>query len=90
MVGRVFLILVGGVFASGTLTFILADNARLADISHIRSLHTAEKVEHLVLMLEAIPLKSRGSVAVAASHNGIAAEISSAKVGGGEPDVELN
>lgn len=89
MVGRVFLILVGGIFASGTLTFFLADSARRADISHIRSLHTAERVEQLVLMLDAAPREARGPVAAAASRNGIVAEISGAGVGEGESDIEL-
>lgn len=89
MVGRVFLILVGGIFASGTLTFFLADSARQADISHIRSLHTAERVEQLVLMLDTVPREARGPVAAAASRNGIVAEISGAGIGEGEPDIEL-
>lgn len=89
MVGRVFLILVGGIFASGTLTFFLADSARQADISHIRSLHIAERVEQLVLMLDAAPLEARGPVAAAASRNGFIAEISDSGIGEGEPDIEL-
>jgi len=89
MVGRVFLILVGGIFASGTLTFFLADSARQADISLIRSLHTAERVEQLVLMLDAVPREARGTVAAAASRNGFIAEISNTGIGEGEPDLEL-
>jgi signal transduction histidine kinase len=89
MVGRVFLILVGGIFASGTLTFFLADNARRADISQIRSQHTAERVEQLVLMLDATPREARGQVAAAASRNGIVAEISGAGIGAGVPDTDL-
>lgn len=89
MVGRVFLLLVGGIFASGTLTFFLADSARKADISHIRSLHTAERVEQLVLMLDAVPREARDPVATAASRHGIIAEISGAGTGEGEPDIEL-
>lgn len=89
MVGRVFLILVGGIFASGALTFFLADSARRADISHIRSLHTAERVEQLVLMLDAAPREARGQVAAAASHNGFIAEISNSGISAGEPDTEL-
>ena len=89
MVGRVFLILVGGIFASGTLTFFLADNARRTDISQIRSQHTAERVEQLVLMLDATPREARGQVAAAASRNGIVAEISGAGIGAGVPDTDL-
>lgn len=89
MVGRVFLILVGGIFASGTLTFFLADSARRADISQIRSLHTAERVEQLILMLDAVPRDARGLVAAAASGRGMVAEISDAPIGEGEPDMEL-
>lgn len=89
MAGRVFLILVSGIFASGALTFFLADSARRTDISHIRSLHTAERVEQLVLMLDAAPHEARGRVAAAASCNDIVAEISGARAGEGEPDTEL-
>lgn len=89
MVGRVFLILVGGIFASGTLTFFLADSARQADISQIRSQHIAERVEQLVLMLDAAPLEARGQVAAAASRNGFTAEIANTGIGEGEPDIEL-
>lgn len=89
MVGRVFLILVGGIFASGTLTFFLADNTRRTDISQIRSQHTAERVEQLVLMLDATPREARGQVAAAASRNGIVAEISGAGIGAGVPDTDL-
>jgi signal transduction histidine kinase len=89
MVGRVFLILVGGIFASGTLTFFLADNTRRTDISQIRSQHTAERVEQLVLMLDATPREARGQVAAAASRNGIVAEISGAGIGAGAPDTDL-
>jgi signal transduction histidine kinase len=89
MVGRVFLILVGGIFASGTLTFFLADSARQTDISLIRSLHTAERVEQIALMLDAAPRESRTQVAAAASRNGILAEISSTGNDAGEPDVDL-
>ena len=89
MVGRVFLILVGGIFASGTLTFFLADSARQADISHIRSLHTAERVEQLVLMLDAVPSEAKASVAAAASRHGIVAAISGTGIDAGEPDLEL-
>jgi signal transduction histidine kinase len=89
MVGRVFLILAGGIFASVTLTFFLADSERQADISHIRSLHAAERVEQLVLMLDAAPREARGQVAAAASRNGFIAEISDAGIDEGEPDIEL-
>ncbi|MHB8167594.1 MAG: ATP-binding protein [Sulfuricella sp.] len=89
MVGRVFLLLVGGIFASGALTFFLADSARQADISHIRSQHTAERVEQLVLMLDTVPREARGLVAAIASRNGIIAENSGAGIGEGEPDTEL-
>lgn len=89
MAGRVFLILLGGILASGALTFFLADNARRTDISQIRSLHTAERLEQLVLMLDATPREARSSVAAAASRNGIVAGISAAGSDAGVPDIEL-
>lgn len=89
MMGRVFLILVGGIFASGTLTFLLADSARQTDISQIRSVHAAERIEQLVLMLEAVPREARGQVVAAAGRHGIVAEFSGADASGGEPDDEF-
>lgn len=89
MVGRVFLILVGGIFASATLTFILADSERQTDISQIRSLHMAERVEQLVLMLDASPREAKSRVAAAANRNGFSATLAASPVSGGEPDTEL-
>ncbi|HUW51056.1 MAG TPA: ATP-binding protein [Sulfuricella sp.] len=89
MVGRVFLILVGGIFASATLTFLLADSERQMDISQIRSLHMAERVEQLVLMLDATPREAKARVAAAANRNGFSATIATAPISGGEPDADL-
>ncbi|MCE5181208.1 MAG: HAMP domain-containing protein [Betaproteobacteria bacterium] len=89
MVGRVFLILIGGIFASATLTFILADSERQTDISQIRSLHMAERVEQLVLMLDASPREAKSRVAAAANRNGFSATLAASPVSGGEPDIEL-
>lgn len=89
LVGRVFLILVGGIFASATLTFILADSERQTDISQIRSQHMAERVEQLVLMLDASPHEAKSRVAAAANRNGFSATLAASPVSGGEPDIEL-
>lgn len=89
MLGRVFLILVGGIFASATLTFFLADSERQMDISQIRSLHTAERIEQLVIMLDATPGEAKGTVAAAASRNGFTATVAGSAISGGEPDAEL-
>lgn len=89
MVGRVFVLLVGGIFASATLTFFLADSERKMDISQIRSLHTAERIEQLVLMLDATPREAKGTVAAAAGRNGFTATVADSAISGGEPDVEL-
>ncbi|MDD5240306.1 MAG: ATP-binding protein [Sulfuricella sp.] len=89
MVGRIFLILVGGIFASATLTFLLADSERQTDISQIRSLHVAERVEQLVLMLDAAPREARNWITAAASRNGFSATIAADPISAGEADAEL-
>ena len=86
MVGRVFLILVGGVLASAALTALLANHQRQEFLAHVRTLHAAERAEQLVLMLDALPPSMRPGVAAAASGNGLVVEISAAESNEGETD----
>lgn len=86
MVGRVFLILVSGVLASGTLTAFLANSQRQEFLAHMRATHAAERAEQLILMFDALPPAMRLDVAAAASHNGLVVEISTAGSDEGETD----
>lgn len=86
MVGRVFLILVGGVLASAMLTALLASNQRQEFLTHIRTLHAAERAEQLVLMLDALQPAMRPGVAEAASRNGIVVEIPAVESNAGATD----
>lgn len=89
MVGRVFLILVGGILATAALTLFLAGSERRELFSNVRIQHIAERVEQFVVMLDAVPQEARVRVAAAARRHNFAAEISDQDNGEGESDVEL-
>ncbi|MFA7242658.1 MAG: ATP-binding protein [Sulfuricellaceae bacterium] len=89
MGGRVFLILVGGIFAAAALTQFLASNERRELFSSVRIQHTAERVEQFVFMLDAVPQEARSQVATAVSRSHFSAEISDKGNEGGVPDAEL-
>ena len=59
MVGRVFLLLVGGILASASLTLFLAERDRQEFVIHMRTLYAAERIEQLVLMLDTLPAAAR-------------------------------
>lgn len=89
MVGRVFLILVGGILATAALTLFLAGSERREMFSNVRTQHAAERVEQFVLLLDSVPADARSRVAAAASRHNFVAEIADKEEGGGEPDSEL-
>jgi signal transduction histidine kinase len=89
MVGRVFLILVGGIIASATLTLVLAGRERQQMIAQVRSFHTARRVEQLVLTLDAIPPEVRPQLLAAGSGVGVHAEFSRPMGDPGKQDSEL-
>ena len=89
MVGRVFLVLVGGILASAGLTLFLASREREEFVAHVRTVRAAERIEQLVLMLDAVPPEARSEVTAAANHPGFHAEITRAQDGPGEEDAEL-
>ncbi|GBG12520.1 uncharacterized protein NMK_0051 [Novimethylophilus kurashikiensis] len=70
MSGRVFLILFIGVIAAAALVLTLAAYTQREMISQIRARHAAERVEQLVLTLEASPAASRGALAEIAQRFG--------------------
>ena len=89
MVGRVFLILVGGILATAALTLFLAGSERRELFSSVRTQHLAERVEQFVLLLDTVPREARSRVAAAASRNNFVAEITHKEDGDGEPDADL-
>lgn len=89
MVGRVFLVLLGGIIVSAGLTLFLANRDRAEFVAQVRMLRAAERVEQLVLMLDAVPAEARASVIAAARHPGFAAEVVAVGSDQGEEDDEL-
>ena len=89
MVGRVFLLLVGGILASASLTLFLAERDRQEFVMHMRTLYAAERIEQLVLMLDTLPAAARTPILGIASQNGLTAEIRPTARDKGEPDSAL-
>ncbi len=93
MLGRVFVVLVGGVLASVALTLYFAGGDRQEFIAQLRTLRAVERIEQLTLMLDEVPAQTRPQVLSAASRNGIrvddANELGMTAKSGGEPDVEF-
>jgi len=88
MAGRVFLLLVAGVIASVALTLTLASRERQAEIGRVRINHAVDRVEQLVVALEAASPEARPGIAAAARRAGMRAEFGTAAVAG-EPDEEF-
>ncbi len=59
MVGRVFLILVGGILATATLTTYIAQNERREMFTHIRSHHAVDRLEQFIRLIEEVPADAR-------------------------------
>ncbi len=92
MLGRVFVVLVGGVLASAALTLYFAGRERQEFVSQLRMLRAVERIEQLTLMLDEVPAETRPQVLSAASRNGIIArgEAAGEATGkSGEPDAEF-
>ncbi len=85
MAGRVFLLLVAGVVASVMLTLALAGRERQAEIGRVRINHAVDRVEQLVVALEAAAPEARPGIAAAARRAGMRAEFVAGSVPG-EPD----
>jgi signal transduction histidine kinase len=63
MQGRVFLVVIGGIVASALLTAVLADREGRRTFAQVRAAHTADRVEQLVVALEAVPAEVRPTLA---------------------------
>jgi signal transduction histidine kinase len=89
MSGRVFLLLVAGVVASVSLTLALASRERQEELSQVRNVHAVDRVEQLVVALEAASPEARPGIAAAARLAGIRADFTAAANGLGNPDAEF-
>ena len=90
MGGRVFILLIAGVIASAVLALALAAYAQREMIAQIRNRHAAERVEQLVLTLEAAPVASRPAIAAIAQKYGARADFSApATIPGAVADGEF-
>ena len=90
MGGRVFLILMVGTIASAALALVLAAYEQRDMVAQIRNRHAAERIEQLVLTIEAIPAASRPAVAAIAEQFGARIDFSqSTTVIGTMPDTEF-
>ena len=77
--------MVGGTVISGALVFTLAEYERKDLALQIRSRHAAERVQQLILSLEAVPKDSRGSIIAINEHSGIHTDLTNSSTIIGTP-----
>jgi signal transduction histidine kinase len=87
MTARIFLILVGGTLISGALVMILAEYERKDIVTQIRSHHAAERLEQVILTLEATPPSSRPALAAISEKSGMRIDFSESTTIIGKPSV---
>lgn len=85
MTSRIFLILVGGTIISAALVMMLAEYERKDLMTQIRSRHAAERVEQVILTLEATPASSRQALAAISEKSGIRVDFSESTTVIGKP-----
>lgn len=91
MTARIFLILVVGTIVSVSLVMALATYERRNLEAHMRIVHTAERVEQIILMLDAVPKASRGALANVAEKYGIKIDLTNSTALIGQfPDNEFS
>ena len=71
MVGRVFLVLVGGIVLSVVFTLFLAQRDRQNILTQVHNFHVVERVAQVVSLLDSVPPDSRDRVIRAARSVGI-------------------
>ena len=76
MTGRFFLILLGGTIVSAALTLALAAYEGKDVLMQVRSRHLVERVEQLILTLEATPPDTREKIAAIAQKSGVRIDFS--------------
>ncbi len=91
MTARIFIILALGTIVSATLVMAFASYERRDLEAHMRMAHTAERIEQIILMLNAVPQASRAALTHVAEKNGIKIDLSnSTTLGGKFPDSEFS
>jgi signal transduction histidine kinase len=90
MTARIYLILIGGTFITGFLIISLAIHEREALDSHMRAIHTTERVQQLINILDHIPSNLRPTIGNIYNEYGIKVEFSDTSNTIGEvPDSDL-
>ena len=69
MTGRFFLILLGGTIVSGTLAIALAAYEGRGMLNDLRNRHLTERIEQIILTLDATPPATRPKIAEIAGRN---------------------
>lgn len=89
MLGRVFLILVGGILATAALTAYIADNERRETVTRIRSNHAVDRLEQFIRVVEEVPHEARSRVIAATSRGEHRVELTEQPDTRGEPAPEI-
>jgi signal transduction histidine kinase len=75
MTGRFFLILLGGTIVSGSLAIALAAWEAREMLNELRNRHLTERIEQIILTLDAAPVATRPKIAEIASRGGVRIEL---------------
>jgi signal transduction histidine kinase len=78
MTGRFFLILLGGTIVSGTLAIALAAYEGRGMLNDLRNRHLTERIEQIILTLDATPPATRPKIAEIAGRGGVRIELGTA------------
>ena len=81
MTGRFFLILLGGTIVSGTLAIALAAYEGRGMLNELRTRHLTERIEQIILTLDATPPSTRPKIAEIATRDGVRIELAAATAG---------
>jgi signal transduction histidine kinase len=90
MTGRFFLLLLGGTIVSAALALVLAAYEGKDLLAEVRARHLTERVEQIVLTLEATPAASRARIAAIFAKSGVRIDFSDSMALIGHPeDTEI-
>ena len=91
MTARIFIILALGTFVSAVLVVALASYERSDLEAHMRMVHTSERVEQIILMLNAVPKSSRDALTHITEKNGVKIDLSNTTIVTGDfPESEFS
>lgn len=86
MTGRFFLILLGGTIVSSTLALALAAYEAKDILNQLRNRHLTERLEQIILTLDATPPAAREEITRIAARSGIRLDFSAAQAMAGQLD----